>query len=110
MRVITVNLKIQSIERIKTLVGADSLFPSRSELIRVAIRDFLAKELEVAKNIPKEIPEEIKLNSELFVNISKNERYKIISRDEKSKRMKQKNHKPLGNPFYEQKDSMVEVE
>lgn len=50
MRIITVNLPVKDIKTIKSLVGEHGLFPSRSELIRVAIRDFLVKELHVAKN------------------------------------------------------------
>lgn len=53
MKIITVNLPVPYIQTIKLLVGQNGLYPSRSELIRVAIRDFLIKELEVAKNFPK---------------------------------------------------------
>ena len=50
MKIITVNLPVNDIKTIKDLVGENGLYPSRSELIRVAIRDFLVKELHVAKN------------------------------------------------------------
>lgn len=53
MRIVTVNLPQAYIKTIEGLVGENALYPSRSELIRVAIRDFLMKELEVAKNYPK---------------------------------------------------------
>ncbi|MHA1727421.1 MAG: ribbon-helix-helix domain-containing protein [Promethearchaeota archaeon] len=55
MRIITVNLPEKDIKTIASLVGNDNngLYPSRSELIRVAIRDFLVKELDIARNIPK---------------------------------------------------------
>ena len=53
MKIITVNLKVKDIKTMKTLIGANGLYPSRSELIRVAIRDFLIKELEMARNFPK---------------------------------------------------------
>lgn len=33
------------------LVGQEGLYPSRSELIRVAVREFLIKELHLAKKI-----------------------------------------------------------
>jgi len=49
MRIITVNLPISYIKAIATLTGTDALYPSRSELIRVAVRDFLLSELEAAK-------------------------------------------------------------
>lgn len=57
MKIITVNLPVKDIKTIKGLVGEKGLFPSRSELIRVAIRDFLIKELHVAKSF---YPEEEK--------------------------------------------------
>jgi Arc/MetJ-type ribon-helix-helix transcriptional regulator len=50
MKIITVNLPVSDIKMIKGLVGENGLYPSRSELIRVAIRDFLVKELDMAKN------------------------------------------------------------
>jgi len=50
MKIITVNLPVKDIKTIRGLVGENGLYPSRSELIRVAIRDFLIKELHVAKN------------------------------------------------------------
>ena len=50
VKIITVNLPVNDIKTIKGLVGENGLYPSRSELIRVAIRDFLVKELHVAKN------------------------------------------------------------
>jgi Arc/MetJ-type ribon-helix-helix transcriptional regulator len=53
MKIITVNLPVNYINTIKGLVGDDGLYPSRSELIRVAVRDFLIKELKIAKNFPK---------------------------------------------------------
>lgn len=49
----TVNVPESYIEAIKKLVGEKNLYPSRSELIRVAVREFLIKELEMAKNIHK---------------------------------------------------------
>jgi len=49
MRIITVNLPISYIKAIATLTGTDALYSSRSELIRVAVRDFLLSELEAAK-------------------------------------------------------------
>lgn len=57
MKIITVNLPVPYIKTIELLVGNDSLYPSRSELIRVAIRDFLIKELEVAKTLPEPVEE-----------------------------------------------------
>lgn len=49
MKIITVNLPVSYIKAINKLVGNEALYPSRSELIRVAVRDFLIRELEAAK-------------------------------------------------------------
>jgi Arc/MetJ-type ribon-helix-helix transcriptional regulator len=51
LKIITVNLPSKYIDSIKGLVGDSGLYPSRSELVRVAIRDYLVKELKIAKNI-----------------------------------------------------------
>jgi len=53
MKIITVNVPVPYLKTIEDLIGDDGLYPSRSELIRVALRDFLIKELEIAKNFPK---------------------------------------------------------
>ena len=53
MRIITVNLPISYLIAIKKLTGENGLYPSRSELIRVACREFLIKELEAAKSFAK---------------------------------------------------------
>ncbi len=103
MKIITVNLPIQYINTIKTLVGDSGLYPSRSELIRVAVRDFLIKELKTAKNFPKSNiftphhSEDMMLSKEdenSFVNVPTDvkvgntvvrdfKRYRIIDRSEK---------------------------
>ena len=53
IRIITVNLPLSYLKAIKALTGEDGLYPSRSELIRVAVREFLIKELEAAKSFEK---------------------------------------------------------
>ena len=50
MRIITVNLPLGYIRAIKGLTGEGGLYPSRSELIRVAVREFLIQELKAAKS------------------------------------------------------------
>ena len=50
MRIITVNLPVSYLKAIDGLIGENALYPSRSELIRVAVRDFLIKELESGKS------------------------------------------------------------
>lgn len=51
MRIITVNLPLSYLKAIDGLVGDEGLYPSRSELIRVAVRDYLIRELESAQSI-----------------------------------------------------------
>ena len=51
MKIITVNLQQEVIDTIETLIGNEGLYPSRSELIRVAVRDFLIQELNQNKKI-----------------------------------------------------------
>lgn len=63
VKIITVNLPVSHLEAIETLVGNTGLYPSRSELIRVAVRDFLIHELESAKTI-KNFQNEIQLQKE----------------------------------------------
>ena len=53
MKIVTVNVPESYIEAIKKLVGRDGLYPSRSELIRCATREFLIKELKLAENMKK---------------------------------------------------------
>jgi len=71
MRIITVNLPVKDIKTIKGLVGENGLYPSRSELIRVAIRDFLVKELHVAKNFhpPIENSPKTTIDTDNFVRV-----------------------------------------
>ena len=109
MKIITVNLPVSYIHTIKNLVGDTGLYPSRSELIRVAVRDFLIKELKIAKNFPKSnvfAPQnagEVMLSNEeenSFVNVPTDikvgdvvvrdfKRYKIIDRSEKLEKFTQ---------------------
>lgn len=53
MRIVTVNVPESYIEAINKLIGDGGLYPSRSELIRVAVRKFLIKELKMAKKLTK---------------------------------------------------------
>lgn len=50
MKIVTVNVPESYIDAIGKLIGENGLYPSRSELIRVAVREFLLKELRMAKN------------------------------------------------------------
>ncbi|MHA1149848.1 MAG: ribbon-helix-helix domain-containing protein [Promethearchaeota archaeon] len=49
MKIVTVNVPEAFLEKIDILIGEDGLYPSRSELIRCAVRDFLLKELKLAR-------------------------------------------------------------
>jgi len=51
MKVVTVNVPESYIDAINKLIGENGLYPSRSELIRCAVREFLLKELRTAKNM-----------------------------------------------------------
>ena len=51
MRIITINVPENYLEAIRKLVGV--LYPSRSELIRVALREFLIRELEFMHKLPE---------------------------------------------------------
>ena len=53
MRIITVNLPQSYIKAIDTLTGHDGLYPSRSELIRVVVREYLIREIDAAKAFQK---------------------------------------------------------
>jgi len=93
MKIVTVNVPESYIGAINKLIGAKGLYPSRSELIRCAVRDFLLKELKMASNMAKYNETEIDdFDDENFVRVpieSKNEKsepvrefktYKIIKR------------------------------
>ncbi len=60
MKIVTVNIPESYIDSIEKLVGEHGLYPSRSELIRVAVREFLLKELQMANNMAKYKKPEVK--------------------------------------------------
>ena len=51
MKICTVNVPESFVKEMEKLVGQDGLYPSRSELIRSAVREFLKKKLALAKEI-----------------------------------------------------------
>ncbi|MHA2007851.1 MAG: ribbon-helix-helix domain-containing protein [Promethearchaeota archaeon] len=53
MKIVTVNIPESYLESIERLIGDGGLYPSRSELIRCAVRDFLIKELKSANELIK---------------------------------------------------------
>ena len=73
MKIVTVNINEAYLKVIDKLTGNDGLYPSRSELIRVAVRDFLIRELKNADNMSNYIkkPEKPKFDSENYVKVPK---------------------------------------
>jgi len=70
VKIVTVNVPESYIDAIEKLIGENGLYPSRSELIRCAVREFLLKELSMAKNISKYNEPEIEdFDSEHFVRV-----------------------------------------
>jgi len=53
MKIVTCNIPEAYIGAIAKLVGVDGIYPSRSELIRVAVREFLLKELKIVKDMAR---------------------------------------------------------
>ncbi len=51
MKIITVNVPESDVEAMANLVGDEGLYPSRSELIRVAVREYLIKQLKIARKV-----------------------------------------------------------
>ncbi|MFX0076278.1 MAG: ribbon-helix-helix domain-containing protein [Candidatus Hermodarchaeota archaeon] len=70
MKIVTVNVPESYIDAINKLIGQEGLYPSRSELIRCAVRDFLIKELKLANNMAKYHEVEIEdFDDENFVRV-----------------------------------------
>ena len=51
MKIVTANVPKSQLYRINRLIGEHGLYLSRSELVRIALRDFLLKELKRAKKL-----------------------------------------------------------
>ncbi len=75
MKIVTVNLPEYQIEEIKGLVGENGLFPSRSELIRVAVRDFLINEILMARHFERYKSEETEIKIEFVEGTIPNDVY-----------------------------------
>ncbi|MFX1364061.1 MAG: ribbon-helix-helix domain-containing protein [Promethearchaeota archaeon] len=70
MKIVTVNIPESYLDSIEKLVGENGLYPSRSELIRVAVRDFLLRELKMADTMAKYKETEIEdFDDENFVRV-----------------------------------------
>jgi len=73
MKIVTVNVPESYLEAINKLLDNKAnrnggMYPSRSELIRVAVRDFLKKEIKRAEEFIL-VPEREKLDPKKFVNV-----------------------------------------
>jgi len=70
MKIITVSMSEEYVSKIDELLSDEELYPSRSELFRVAIRDFLMKELDMLKFLMEDDEktecEETEQNAEMF--------------------------------------------
>lgn len=74
MKIVTVNVPESYIEAIEKLVGENGFYPSRSELIREAARQFLIKEIKLAKEMKLEIiTPEVKEIAKEIENIIEND-------------------------------------
>ena len=70
MKIVTVNVPESYIDAIEKLVGENGLYPSRSELIRVAVREFLLRELKAADKMARYKESEVsKFDNEKYVRI-----------------------------------------
>jgi len=79
---VTVNVPESYITAINKLIGCDGLFPSRSELIRVAVREFLIKEITNATNAKRLIDSEEDLIEDKELDDQKIVKVPIETRDE----------------------------
>jgi len=73
VKIVTVNIPEPYLQAIDKLTGNEGLYPSRSELIRVAVRDFLIRELKNADKMSYyyKKPEKPKFDSENYVRVPK---------------------------------------
>jgi Arc/MetJ-type ribon-helix-helix transcriptional regulator len=132
MKIVTVNVEESYLKAIEKLIGDDGLYPSRSELIRCAVRDFLLNEL---KNHRKSKENHGKINEDFddknYVRVPVENRekgtkelktYKIVktldaiqgtkqdsgyatkSNDRNSIRKKGRSEKRHKNPFWSKRD------
>jgi Arc/MetJ-type ribon-helix-helix transcriptional regulator len=70
LKIVTVNVPESYLESIERLIGENGLYPSRSELIRCAVREFLIKELKTANEMIKYKEVEVeKIDDKNFVRV-----------------------------------------
>jgi len=73
LKIITVNIPESYIGAINKLIGPSGIYTGRSELVRVAVRDFLLRELKMAKDMAyydrAEEEEEEDFDEENFIRV-----------------------------------------
>ena len=70
MKIVTVNVPETYLEVAEKLIGNNGLYPSRSELVRCAVREFLIRELNRVKQMEKYKDEPVPdFDGEKFVRI-----------------------------------------
>ncbi|MHA1474587.1 MAG: ribbon-helix-helix domain-containing protein [Promethearchaeota archaeon] len=72
IRIITCNVPESYLRAIKKLTGKKKIYPSRSELIRIAIREWVIKELESAKAFEEFQNKTVLYQDEYLLEKSKN--------------------------------------
>ena len=76
LKIVTVNIPESYLDLINKLIGEDGLYPSRSELVRAAVHEWLIKQLKITRNLLKKKVLNTELEDDNFVLIpfeSKNE-------------------------------------
>jgi antitoxin ParD1/3/4 len=70
VKIITVNLPESYLKTIAEMVGETGLYPSRSELIRVALKEFLQREIEAAQQFTQLAEEQSSCKNEPAIDQS----------------------------------------
>lgn len=69
MKIVTINVPESYIDIMEYLTGENGLYPSRSELIRCAVREFLIKELKMTKKFEKHTKKTEEFDNKNYVRI-----------------------------------------
>ena len=103
LKIVTINVPESYVSTMDGLVGEDGLYPSRSELIRVAVREFLIKELKMAKEMLKytykeNLPE---IDETKYVRVPKTRKSKKAENDKEKSSYLLDTLKIFKNPYYD---------
>jgi Arc/MetJ-type ribon-helix-helix transcriptional regulator len=69
MKIVSAHVPKSHVRAIKHLVGPDGLYPSRSELVRAAIKEYLLDKLKMIKRAESEGTEDPKADDPNYVQI-----------------------------------------